>query len=1489
LPDVIKTNDCSYVENGTIYYLGCWDVFFNSGQGFGSPITVEVPQLFGDPQVGGLQNTHTDLLDINGDGLPDFNWIGPNGWMVLLNLGGTFEPVTFVEGSGNSMEAWPTRVWNGLDGPIRVTSTNGRDTIVDMIDLNGDGLLDRVDATTSPWTVELNQMLDPNARSQRPNLLAVMENGLGGTSNVLYEPSTRYDNTGGDGAPDLPSITWVVAGIRQSDGFCTAAGANVFDPQQNGCIATGNDMVSEYIYQDGRFDAPSREFRGFRMVARRAIEEVVGSGANAVASRNDTVTYFGQDDMTKGLLISTFRYGDIVEEGSTPALVADQFNQWSVQEVLSSPEKRWQVSLGRKTEHRRDSNLGNHTVYSETEVDQYGNVTHSWRHGPSDADRLDTYTSYANPNSSSFAVHDKPYLTETKAGTTLLERKSFYYDGGADGLSPGLVEKGNVKRVVSYLNAVSDPTVRMSYDAYGNVTDTIDPNSGHTSSHYGAQALYAETTQNALDHPMITETDYRWGKPTNVTDANGAVTQYAYDEAGRLICTALPGDSLQSCTTHYVYTFASQPGEYSTVRIEQKQSPNPALATTHYFDALGRKRYTDTFRVVDGQGRTVRSDDVDFDAGGRITARYDPYIPALGTRNNGQTHFDYHLNGVSYIDPLGRLHETTYSDGTTTRTEYDGSLVTSYDQVGAKTERLYDTHERLVKETVFNGASVYAYTEYTYDGLGRLLTSMQNGNTNTRITNLYDTLGRKVQTIDPDSGTWTYGYDANDNLIRQDDPRPNQHVQTCYDALNRPVRRCRVGTDYLGMVPCNIPCDSEEVHYEYDVGHGGAVDNSIGRLTWVSDLTGEYRVDAYDERGRVTQATRRIDSDNLATDAHMSFEYNEADQITSMTYPDGEVVSTDYDASGQPVALSSNAGTTFVSDVRYDIFGRILDLEHGNGVADTRTYYGANKRHRLENLQTASATETHLHLLYYSYTSRGQIDRIVDQRHFQTPLTNDANFVYDHLGRLTQIFGAAPLPQKTYAYSSLGNLTQKGSLTFQYLSPTEPHQMTSYRVNGGSQTAVAHDDNGNREDNGAGGQLYGYDREDRLQSIDLGGGQSVRFAYDHQGQMTVKEIGDPALVWTRYYNQYVETTSAGLMTKWYFLGGRRVASLTSSDAAWQYAALESAVKLAARWAGRPVMIVALRPDVQIGGGIVLLVVAMGLVVAPWRRKAVVGIAVRKGHAIGIVLLFTFGTFPWPLMVRPANAQCQGCECPTPTPIPAPQLRHYHLDHLGSTQVVTDEGGSIAEQIRYTPYGEIRGRWDANDMLITSPDPDRRHEFTGYETEILSGLQYAGARFYDPVLGSFLTHDPARQFANPYSYGGGDPLNWTDPTGRLFGLDDITVVLIVAALAGVASAIDTGIRTGDVGAALEAGATGYLAGIAGVGLGFVAGPVIRQLPTIVQYSIALGGGGYGVSQAVENGYYATAVVGSFAALLAAYGIFQGGKWGDRTGRVRRRLA
>jgi RHS repeat-associated protein len=65
------------------------------------------------------------------------------------------------------------------------------------------------------------------------------------------------------------------------------------------------------------------------------------------------------------------------------------------------------------------------------------------------------------------------------------------------------------------------------------------------------------------------------------------------------------------------------------------------------------------------------------------------------------------------------------------------------------------------------------------------------------------------------------------------------------------------------------------------------------------------------------------------------------------------------------------------------------------------------------------------------------------------------------------------------------------------------------------------------------------------------------------------------------------------------------------------------------------------------------------------------------------------------------------------------------------------------------------------------------EFTGKELDDETGLNYFGARYYDPMIGIWNTVDPARQFTSPYLYVGSwyNPLNGIDPNGAIFGWID----------------------------------------------------------------------------------------------------------------------
>jgi RHS repeat-associated protein len=107
------------------------------------------------------------------------------------------------------------------------------------------------------------------------------------------------------------------------------------------------------------------------------------------------------------------------------------------------------------------------------------------------------------------------------------------------------------------------------------------------------------------------------------------------------------------------------------------------------------------------------------------------------------------------------------------------------------------------------------------------------------------------------------------------------------------------------------------------------------------------------------------------------------------------------------------------------------------------------------------------------------------------------------------------------------------------------------------------------------------------------------------------------------------------------------------------------------------------------------------------------------------------------------------------------LRYVHLDHLGSTSVVTNTSGTEYGRIRYYPYGSQR---DSSGFL----DTDKK--FTGQRLDG-TGLYYYGARYYDPVIGRFISPDTVGpsplnpQSYNRYSYCFNNPLALIDPTGN----------------------------------------------------------------------------------------------------------------------------
>lgn len=108
---------------------------------------------------------------------------------------------------------------------------------------------------------------------------------------------------------------------------------------------------------------------------------------------------------------------------------------------------------------------------------------------------------------------------------------------------------------------------------------------------------------------------------------------------------------------------------------------------------------------------------------------------------------------------------------------------------------------------------------------------------------------------------------------------------------------------------------------------------------------------------------------------------------------------------------------------------------------------------------------------------------------------------------------------------------------------------------------------------------------------------------------------------------------------------------------------------------------------------------------------------------------------------------------------AQTVRYYHTDINGNVIAVTDENANVIERRNYEPYG-----------LPLAPIPDGPG-FTGHDMDGETGLIYMQQRYYDPMMGRFLSVDPVAvrnesgDGFNRYNYASNNPFRFSDPDGR----------------------------------------------------------------------------------------------------------------------------
>ena len=843
----------------------------------------------------------------------------------------------------------------------------------------------------------------------------------------------------------------------------------------------GNGVVAEteYTYEDGLYDYDTREFRGFGKVVQ--------------TNPNGTVveSLYHQDEFRKG---RQYQEDLTASDGSTP-LTHTTFD-WYPQDPEQVTEPYAFVKLAQKRTESYDAQ----TVFAQEDYtydNAHGGVLTAIVSGTG-AEDVTTTNTYANYGDWAWR---KTQETITGASTGQVRQTTFAYESGTGNL---------LSKTFWNDQGTGNPQVVMTYDTYGNLSTETDARSNTTTYEYETTAYtfpwritYPSTS--GVSHVVEnTLWDYRFGKVAQTKDENGNLTDYGYDEFGRIESVDYP-DGGQTLTAYYDNVVP----RYTITRVLEA-SPSTYIDKYEYADGFGRPIQQITF----GESSQAIASRQYYDTMGRQYLTQGPffasgyaYPQAVPTEYPwSQTTFDERDRPTQIQTP-----DDEQTNPVSTTYSYSGLSTTITDPDGGMKKETRDYLDR-IGEVVEYGESQEAFTTtYAYNAAGDLLTVTDALANVTTLT--FDSLGRKISMTDPDMGYWSYTYDANGNLSTQTDAK-GQVITFAYDELNRIASKTYSTSD-------------PAVTYAYD---SASVTNGKGRLSSVSTTNATTAYGAYDAMGRETMVTKTITGAPSAYTT--SYAYGRAGQIEQLTYPDSFALDYAYHAgSGLLHTATGSDNVVYATFTGYEPTGKMGQVDCGNGVATSFAYYP--KTTRLETIWTEDSSQTLLQNRTYHYFPSGDIHQIDDGR----TLAN-YTYTYDPLHRLAS----------ETATNAVQTFTDH-VLDFDHSAAGPIHAADGATVNGEVFT-YAYDANGNMisgwdftDPLNPATRTIAYNADNMPETITHSANGTTTIDYDGESQRVKKTVGGTD---TYYINKYfeVEGTSA---VKYVFAGNQRIARIAGAD------------------------------------------------------------------------------------------------------------------------------------------------------------------------------------------------------------------------------------------------------------------------------------------------------------------------------------------------------
>ena len=1017
----------------------------------------EMPNLgFGGDLGGGDSDTEYDLIDINGDGLPDR--VYENG-TAKLNLGYSFaetaEPwnagiINDGETSNVGVNMGYSTGFYSLGGGLNL-GTGTSKTNETYADLNGDGLPDKVIAG-SPLKVRLNTGAgfadEIEWRGGHGRIATDKHISLGGgvyftfgfnftyvrivinpgvsASTTIGRPEVAFRDIDGDGYADhlysdkdsevrvalnpigrtnlLKSVARPLGATidieYERDGNTyevpqsrwVMKKVSVFDGHPGDGVDT---LVNTYQYKDGIYDRLERDFYGYG----RVVQEQRDAG-NAVY-RAVTQDFHTDSYYTKGLVKR-----ELTSDGAgRPYLETEnRYELKAVNAGEATDAKSTSATLFpalTRTERRffegqSTAALSTHTTH---EYDALGNVVHFTDAGnPGFDDDVEAYIRYSgnDPACADHHIVGVPLGIDVIGEGRLMRSRSSRIDCAS----------GDITQVSRSLENGQASVTDLAYDRYGNLARVTGP-ANHAGQRYALEYAYdpvinthVTRISDSFGYWSTASHTYKYGKVETTTDLNGQQTTYVYDKVGRPVTLTGPYE---------------QHGNQATIRFDYHPEATVPYALTQHIDRDANGVLRDpieTLLYTDGIKRVVQTKkDIALHRGPNSA-------PVDSMSVSGRVVFDFVGRAIEQYYPVSETKggNTTFNPAfdsvPPTRTEYDvldRSIRTTLPDRTVTTMR-YGFGQDRAGQTRFETVVVDANGKQkkSYRDVRELITA--------------------VQEFNPAGGQpviWTsYGYDALKQIVKVEDDKSNL-TRVTYDNFGRRTvidnpDTGRTETVYdladnpTAKITANLRAKGKEIRYAYDY-------NRLKSITY-PDFPENNVAYFYGAPGAPENAASRIVKVT-----------SEAGTETRGYGPLGELVRQTWDIASDTKGNSPNSPEVYTTNYRFDTWNRLMQMSYPDGEVLTYHYDSGGLVNAAAGVKGGVRTDYLKRLEYDKFEQRAflELGNGLKTAYAYDPFTRRLcalDTAKDAQGGACRDFASAPdsapgLQALAYQYDAVGNIT----------------------------------------------------------------------------------------------------------------------------------------------------------------------------------------------------------------------------------------------------------------------------------------------------------------------------------------------------------------------------------------------------------------------------------------------------------------------------------